>query len=888
VSDLPEEARRLVDELVARSGLSEAARRELRADLEEHFRDGLARGRPLAELVERFGDPAQVAPLISSAAPPPLRPTGGSSGDRWAAELLRDLALAARTLVRAPSVVSTSTVVLALGIGVTTVVFTVLNELLLRPLPVDEPSGLVDVWPEIPGGNSFLGISYADFGTYRDESRTLADAAAFSGRRLTVGPPEGGVEVIGQLVSPSYFAMLGVSASVGSLSFAREARFGEPPSVVLAHAYWTDAFAADPDVLGRTLQVDGVTATIIGVGPAGFAGHFIGFPVDLWLPITAAVPIIDGFDPDDRAQKPFEMIARLHDGVPVEAAQRELDAIAERIEAEHPVINRGHRVGVTPTTGLDHSLQAGVTAFVTILTTVSLLVLLIACLNVGSMLLVRAMSRDREISIRVALGAGSVRLVRQLLVESTLLVGLGAAAGVATAVRLNALIADGLASLAAGIGLELGLDWRVLGLACVAAGVAVLTASVAPALHVMRKDPASALRARGGPSGSGGRLRAVLVVGQIAVSVVLVVATGLFVRALVAGGRADPGFEAERIASFTLRADPRATSEAPGSVEERVMDALRGLPGVAAVTVADASPVGVARSPVAIEVPGVLPPPGEDGHVVDARVVGAGYLETVGIALRAGRDLQASDDREGPRVAVVSAAFVRAFRTGGEAVGWSFQVEGEPVRVVGVAADARYIVQDPEPDPLVYLSRSGRVLSSPVVTLRADAPGALTQRVRQLVASELSAQPPVELRTARDVLSDALLPQRVASVLVGAMGLAALLLASVGLYGLVHFTVARDRHEMGVRLALGGGRRDLMLQVLRKGFRLAGIGTLLGLAVALVAAPALETFLAGVSPADPLTYGAVLACFGVVALAASVMPARRALRIEATEALRGS
>lgn len=883
---LPPDARRLIDDLVGRTDLDEGARRELRTDLEEHFRDGLARGRPLAELIERFGDPEQVAPLVSKAAAPGPRPTRSSLGDGWAADLFRDVWLAARTLTRAPSLVATSTVVLALGIGVTTVGFTVLNELLLRPLPVDDPAGLVDVWPDIPGGNSFLGISYADFTTYREESRTLADAAAFAGRRLTAGPPESGVEVIGQLVTPSYFPMLGLSASVGSVSFPPEARFGEPPGVVLAHAHWTAAFGADPDVVGRTLLVDGVTATVIGVGPPGFAGHFIGFPVDLWLPITAAVPLVNGFDPDDRAHKPFEMIARLRDGASVSAAQRELDAIAERIEAEHPIVNRGHRVGVTRTTGLDHSLQAGVTAFVAILTTVSLLVLVIACLNVGGVLLVRAMSRDREISIRVALGAGSARLVRQLLAESALLVGLGATAGVAMAVVLNGLISDGLASLASGIRLDLGVDWAVLGLACAAACVAVLAASVAPALHVMRKDSAGALRARGGPGHSSGRLRAALVVGQVAVSVVLVVATGLFVRALVVGAGVDPGFDADRVASFTLR--PEGSSGEPRASEEPLLDALRGLPEVVAVSVADGPPIGVARSPVGIEVPGVLPPQGQDRHVVDARVVGAGYLHVAGIPLRAGRDLLPADDRSGSRVAVVSEAFLRAFRTNGEAVGWSFEVEGEPVRVVGVAADARYVVQDAEPDPLIYLSRSGRALPAPVVTLRAGAFDALARRVGELVAADFPEHRPVELRTARDVLDDSMLPQRVGAWLIGGMGLAALLLASVGLYGLMHFTVARDRHEMGVRLALGGGRRHLMLRVLRKGFQLAGVGTLLGLAMALAAAPALGTFLSGVSPADPLTYGAVLACFSIVALLASVIPARRVLRIEPTEALRAN
>jgi predicted permease len=881
---LPDEARALIDEVVSRTPFDEDHRRALRADLEQHFLDGLEDGRSIAELIERFGDPDAVAPVLARGAGPRPGRTSGAGGDGWLRTGLRDLRLAARSLARAPTLMATSALVIMLGVGVNTVVFTVVNELVLRPLPVDDPASLVDIWPDVPGGNSFLGISYGDFETYRDESQSLQQAAAFSGRRFRLGPAGATIDVIGQLVSPSYFEMLGLSPSVGRLSLSPDARFGEPPDAVLAHAFWIEAFGADPEIVGRSLLVDGVATTVVGVGPPGFGGHFIGFPSDLWLPITAADPLVAGFDPDDPAQKPFEMIGRLRRGVSVEGARAELNTIAERIEEVHPEINRGHRVGVTRTTGLDHSLQAGVTAFVAILTTVSLLVLLIACLNVGSVLLVRAMSRDRELSIRVALGAGTARLVGQLVTETALLVAIGSALGVALAVQLNALVIEGLRAVAPWIGLELGIDWRVLGLTCLAACIAALVASVAPALHVSRGDPAGALRARGGSARSGSRLRSVLVVGQVAASVVLVVTTGLFVRALVEGSRVDPGFDANRVAAFVLRLD--VASEQARELEERVMEAIRGLPEVDAVSVADGLAMGVTRSPVGIVVPGVAPPPGRDRHVVDARTVGPGYLSVLGIELRAGRDFEPSDDRDGSQVAVVTEAFRAAYHPAGEPVGWTFDVEGSPVRVVGVAADARYLVQDAEPDPLVYLSRSGRMASPTLlVTLRAPVPTTLDRPVQEIVHTMIPDHPVIDLRTARNILDEALLPQRMAALLVGAMGLAALLLATVGLYGIVHFTVTRDQHEFGVRLALGGGRRDLMLIVLRKGFQLAGIGTLVGIGIALAAAPALGTFLVGVSPADPTTYLAVLACFTIVAFLASWLPARRVLRIDAAEAL---
>ena len=581
------------------------------------------------------------------------------------------------------------------------------------------------------------------------------------------------------------------------------------------------------------------------------------------------------------------MLGRLRPGVSASVARSALNALAEGIERQYPDLNRGHRLGLTPTTGLDHSLQAGVTAFVLVLTTVSILVLMIACLNVGSVLLVRAMSRDRELALRIALGAGRPRLVRQLVTEATVLVTLGTAVGVAVALRLNSALADTLEVVASGLGLDLRVDWRVLGLTAMVALLAAVLASIAPALHLFRQDPANALRARGGPSRHSARLRSSLVVGQVAVSVVLVVATGLFVRALVAGGKLDPGFAVDEVATFVLSLPEEFDPRARAALERDVLATIRSTPGVVAVTIAGAPPIGVARSPRSIDVPGVLPPPDSDRHAIDVRLAGARYLETVGVALISGRDLNEADDLEEPKVAIVSAAFAGRFWPQGDALGRTFTVGRDEVQVVGVAADARFIVQDESPDPLVYLSRGGEVGARTVVTVRADMPLALTSAIGEVVRAAIPGHRRVQLGTGRQVLDSALLPQRLGSIIIGAMGIAALFLAAVGLYGLVQFTVARDTHELGVRLALGGSRRDLLMVVLRKGFTLVAVGTGVGVGIALFLAPGLEGFLAGVSPADPVTYLAVIGCFAGVALIASWVPARRALKIEATEALRG-
>ena len=883
VSTLPPEFERLIEEVIARAQLDDAASAEVRADLRQHVIEGLGRGKTVEQLVDRFGDPETVGPLLKQARIPRSTVRSAGAADGLITSIVADLRHALRALVRAPTLALTAAIVLALGVGANTVVFTVLNELLLRPIPVEDPSALIDVWPDIDGGNSFLGISWQDFITYRAENTVLAELAAFTAQRLEMG--EDGPAVVASLVSPAYFEMLGLHPSVGAMAFAADGRFGDAPTAVLAHGFWQDAFAGDPSIVGRTIRLEDTLVTVIGVGPEGFAGHFIGFPADLWLPITAAQQFVPAFDPNDRSQQPFEMIGRLREGVSADVAREALQVIAVDIERAYPETNRGHRVGVTRTTGLDHSLQGGVTAFALILTAISGLVLVIACLNVGSVLLVRAMSRDRELAVRIALGAGRTRLLRQVLTESMLLALLGAAAGVVVAVQLNEALADTLRQISVGLGLDLSIDWRVLALTATAALAASVLASLAPALHVLRKSPAGVLRARGGPTAGGARLRSFLVVAQVAVSVALVIATGLFVRALAEGGRVDPGFDPSRIASFSV-ALPMEAAASHGQNERDLLQALLGLTGVEGASIGSTPLLGVARSPLRIEVPGVLPPPDEDRHIVDARAVGARYFETVGIPLVSGRDFSEADELAGQRVAVISEAFRNRFWPEDDPIGRTFIAGPDEATVIGVAEDARYIVQDDTPDPLVYLSRVGGGSAGFQIVVRGVDLIAVGNEIGRIVTEIVPGHRRPRLTTPREILDDALLPQRMGALIVGAMGFAALFLAAVGLYGLIQFTVARDTHELGVRLALGGGRRDLVLVVLRKGFRLAAIGTGIGVGLALFAAPGLEIFLAGVSPSDPLTYGTVVGCFAIVSAFASWIPARRALRIEPTEALR--
>lgn len=880
MSSLPGELERLVEETLAHTTLDDDARRELGTDLRAHLQEGLDAGRSVEELTDRFGDPRDAARLASRSTPPP-NPFRGNRGG-WVDSTLADVRYAVRALRRAPTLTIAATLVLALGVGANAVVFTMMNELLLSPLPVSEPDRIADVWADHEGDNSFAGFSWEAYEAYRDRSDAFELLAAFMGDRVQLG--DDGPDIVAQFVTPEYFEIFEQSAAAGAMRFPSGAMFGDPPTAILTHGFWQDALGGDPSVVGRTIRLGGHPVTVVGVGSPGFTGHFIGFPSDLWLPMTAA-PLFDGIDPSDPASQPLELIGRLRPGVTAEGAGSSLAAIAGELRAMNPDGYRGHGVGVSRTTGLDHSLAPGVRAFIAILTVIAVMVLLVACFNVGSILLVRAMARERELAVRVALGASNSRLVRTILTESTLLVTLGGVAGLATAVRLNETLVSALQRAGPGLGLDLAVDTRVLLLTAATAIVAAGITTVVPTLHVLRRGPASVLRARGADTRRGPSLRSGLVVGQVCISVVLVLATGLFVRSLVEGSRADVGFDPDRVAFFSIRL-PEGDGEQRASVLRDLLGTLGVTPGIHAVGSGSAPPVGVGRSPMPVRIPGVDPPPGTDAHMVDVHVIDDGYLDATGAAILEGRGIAPGDLLSSDRTVVVNATFRDRFLSTSPAVGRMIDVDGAPATVVGVAADTRYLTQDDTPDPLLYLSSApNRLSASTVVVISSDRPLELAATLSSVVASTVSRDTRVQLRSARQALDDALLPQRAGVLIIGAMGLAALFLSAVGLYGLVQFTVARQTRELGVRLALGGGRLDLATVVLRKGLMLVAVGVLAGVSIGAVTMRALTPFLNGVSPTDPLTYGTVVVSFVSVALLASWLPARRALRIEPTQAL---
>ena len=655
----------------------------------------------------------------------------------------------------------------------------------------------------------------------------------------------------------------------------------------MSHGYWQRRAGGDPSFLGSTILLNETAFTVIGITPEGFQGTFIGIPMEIWAPFATAESILPNFDLSDRAPQGFELIGRLRPNVSVSQAQAAFDVLATELESEHPVEKQGHGVGVVPTTGVDHSMRDGVMGFLGILMAITGLVLLITCLNVGNMLLARGAARQKEMAIRVAMGARRGRLVRQLLTEALLLFTLGGLGGALVAERVARALFR-LSSSEWPLGFRLDLDWRVLAFTAVIALGAALLAGLFPAREALRQDPIGALRVGGNQdTRAAGRLRSAFVVAQIAGAMVLLTGAGLFVRSLWEGVRIDPGFEADRVAVTTITLPETDYSEKRGRLFfTQLLDHVTRLPDVASASIAMRRPIGVSLNPLRIDVPGFDPRGDRPELWVDANAIGTTFLAMMDIPIVRGRDFLPSDDR-GPPVAIVNATMAARFWRDGNSAGQQFVVDGEPVQVVGVAADSRYLIQDDAPMAHFYLPFARNYVARAHLLVRSDTnPLALRSQIQAAIDGLDPSLPPIDLATPRETIDASLLPQRVAASVTATLVLVGLLLAAFGVYGIVVHAVSRRTKEIGIRMALGSSATAAVGLVLRAGMRLVIGGVVLGTAMSLAAAPLLRSFLVGVHPADPLTIVTVIAAFLTVASIACFLPARRATKIDPTTTLR--
>ncbi|GMR12613.1 MAG: ABC transporter permease [Gemmatimonadota bacterium] len=880
--------------------LSKQIKDEIRFHLEMRTQElidtGVAPGEAWRAALEAFGDPQDIVKRTR-------REAGLGNGTRRRGRLMAsfigDLRYGLRMLTGNPGFSVIVILTLALGIGANTAIYSIANAALFRAPPVREPGELAAVYTTSRRGFPRSSSSYLDYLDYRERSTYFADMAATATLSAGLGDEELGARFSTvEAVTGNYFDLLGLTPALGRLIQPEDDRLeAGVPVVVLSHAFWQDHFQADADIVGRTVRLNGSPFTVAGVGPVGFAGMSLSVRPDLWIPMRAGTSLGTGSIADPRVweERAYRwigrLIARLQPGSSVEQARAEMLAISAQLAEEDPEA-RGPRsvtVDALPGYALPVGSEAQMTGFVWLLLGVVGLTLLLACANVANLLVARASSRAREVGVRLAIGAGRGRLMRQLLTESMVLALLGGAAGLAVAWAVLALM--GGLQLPGGVSigmLDIGLDRGMLAVTLIISLVTGVVFGLAPALHATRPDLVGALKgeARLRGLGRGLGLRKSLVAIQVALCLVVLAGSGLFLRTLQRGLSADLGIGLDNVAlaRFPL-AQLQYSPEQAMAFTDALKERASGLPGVTAAALSTRVPLQAGGAiGFFFEVDGYQPRPDEELRM-DVVFVTPGYFESLGLPLNEGRVISASDDEGSPNVMVVSQTMASAYWPDGLAVGGTVRTGGEVVEVIGVVDDVTWntLADDPTDYVFVPLAQWSSRAASSFLTLSVRTTGD-ARSLLPLIRSEVGALerdlPITTLQTMEDQVARVLTTQRMGAVLLSAFGVLALILAGVGIAGVVAYSVSRQRRDIGVRIALGAADTDIFSMVVKGmgGPILIGLGGGLGLALSL--ARTMEGFLFQVSATDPLTFLAISAGLATVAVLATIIPARQATRVD--------
>jgi predicted permease len=810
---------------------------------------------------------------------------------------LQDLRFGVRQLGRAKVVFVAAVLCIAIGVGANTTIFSVVNAILLRPIPgVADSDGLVEMGRAQPGEPAMDTLSYPVWRDLIEGTRDELEIGVWTFAPLALsgdGEPE---VVAGYSVTPSYFSVLGLQPARGRFFSQQEGRAETAESVaVISHGLWLRRYGGDDDIVGRTVRINGTPATVVGVAPEGFGGHLTVIRGDAWVPIGMRAPgLADAETLEGRFNNFLLGIGRLRPGVSLAAAQAAGSAVMSGLAEEFPQLET-MGVGMAPLGALPGFVQSLVTLFLSALMVVVGLVLMIACVNVAGMLLSRGALRRREIAVRLALGAGRGRVVRQLLTENLLLFVVGGGIGV-----LGAYWATGLLSALNPptpppmvFSFDLAVDQRVLGFSLLLTLVTGVVFGLGPALRSTRPELVPALKdeATGGRRRT--RVRALLVSGQVAMTVLLLVAAGLFLRALVNARSIDPGFNPDGVITMSIDLDLHGYDEDEGKRFFRDLRAeLATIPGVEASSVAALLPLGLPSSISygGVNVEGFEPPPNDSSWEANLNLISPGYFDTLEIPLLRGRDFDERDVDGAPRVAIINETMADYFWPQGDAVGSTFLTgsfeQGTAWQVIGVARDSRYRSLTGETPFFTYmpLEQSPRSAVSVQVKVR-DAAAPPLEEIRAAFDRIDPNLPFITVIGLREYVEIGFLPQRVAGSVAGILGVVGLLLGAVGIYGVTAYAVSQRVREIGLRKALGAERGAVVRMVVLQGMLAPVVGMVVGLALALAASRLLGAFLMGVSPLDPITFGGVFGLLAAVTLLANYLPARRAAAVDPMRAL---
>lgn len=809
--------------------------------------------------------------------------------------LWQDIRYGLRLLRRSPLFTATTVASLAIGIGANTAIFAPASAMLLRPLPGVEHAGrLVDIG-RTQNGQGFDNSSYPNFRDLRARVTTLTDvyAGRFDPSPMGLGGPDGAERIYGTTVSANYFSVLGTKPAAGRLLVdADDSASAAHQVMVISYELWQRRFAGDKSVVGRTVPLNGAPFAIVGVAPPRFQGTTV-LRSDVWVPISAmplAMPRNTESLLTSRESVWLLMGGRLKPGVTVAQANAEVAAIGAALEREFPRENRGKGF-----TAMRSAIVPGhidiVAGFIGLLMGIVGVVLLIACVNLSGMLMARAAGRRREVAVRLAIGATRGRLARQMLTETLLLFAGGAVLGVLLTRVLQSILLSVMPELPVPLVIEMPMDVRVLAFALVLSLAAAVASGLVPALQASRPDVVRALKAEGAGAGMRLRLRSAFLVGQVALSLLLVLTAGLFLRSLSRAAAIHPGFDAAHVdvAMLDLSLAQYSAVTGPGFLRDLVARAASS-PGVVSAALAidlplDGGNVGLGS----LKTPGISHGKSEEVRAL-WNAVSPGYFRTLSLPLARGRDFSPADVATAPKVAIVNEALARAAWGTPDAVGRIIQADyteagWEPVTIVGVATDAQAEWLGAPAKPLIYVPLSQRYV--PRVSLLVKTAGASAVPMMRSLVRELNPNLPVtQALPMADINALQLVPQRLAAVAAAVFGLVGLLLAAIGIYGVTSYNVHQRVREIGIRVALGADRGTVLAMIVRQGSLLTGLGIAIGLAAGAAVAQVVRSLLFDISPIDPVTFAGGAALFLLVSVAATVGPARRATAVDPVAALR--
>ena len=811
--------------------------------------------------------------------------------------LIKDIRYAIRGLVKRPGFVAIAVITLALGIGANTAIFSLVNTVLLRSLPVDRPGEIVSV--AVRGKNdSMSAFSYPNYKDFRDRNEVLSGLLVY--RFVPLSLSRGGLNerIWGYEVSGNYFDVLNVKAIQGRTFLPEEDKTKlSHPVIVVSYDCWQRRFGGDASLVGRDVLINNHQFNVIGIAPEGFKGTEFVYSPELWLPAS----MMEWAEPgatwiDDRNAKNFFGVGRLKSGVSASQADASLNLLGQQLGKEYPQTNEGQSIKVGPPGFILPDLRGALVSFTWVMMAAVALVLLVTCTNLAGLMLARATDRRKEIAIRLAMGANRLRLVRQLLTESILLSFAGGVAGLLLALWIIKVLLALKPPIDFPLALDVSVDWRVLIFSLTVSVAAGAIFGLAPALQATRP---SLLRALKDTAAQGGavktRLRSVLVVAQISISLVVLIAAGLVVRTLQQLQTMNPGFDTHNALTMSFDLGLQGYDEARGQQFYRgLSERLQSLPGVESAAITSYIPLSLNFNSRNTFVEGKPSERGENVPLAMTASVGPGYFKTMGTPILQGREFVQQDVEKSEAVAVVNETFVRRLlpelQSSAEAVGkrFSFQGPGGPfMRIVGVANAGKYFNIAEDPRSFVWTPMTQDYNSSGILVVRTKgSPEGLFGSVRGQVQSLDPNLPLFDVKTFTEHMKLALFPAKVAATVLGVFGFVALMLAAIGVYGITSYAVAQRTHEIGVRLALGAQLGDVMRLVLGQGLKLTIIGAVLGLVGAYLATRAITSVLYGVSASDPWTFGFVSLLLIGVALIASYVPARRATKVEPLIALR--